>query len=110
MISYAQNFEDVMLARLFPAGYAGFYIDIGAADPEYMSVTKHFYDNAWTGINVEPLPQFFEKLSKQRSRDVNLRLAIAEKEGSRTFYETRNFLENSTLDIEVATSVARKED
>ena len=31
MISYAQNFEDVMIARLFDAGYQGFYVDIGAA-------------------------------------------------------------------------------
>jgi hypothetical protein len=44
MISYAQNFEDVMIARLFDAGYRGFYVDIGAAHPDFLSVTRHFYD------------------------------------------------------------------
>ena len=31
--SYAQNFEDVMLARAFP-GPQGFYVDVGANDPD----------------------------------------------------------------------------
>ncbi|SFK10939.1 hypothetical protein SAMN05444581_102140 [Methylocapsa palsarum] len=34
MISYAQNFEDVMIARLFDEARRGFYIDIGAAHPD----------------------------------------------------------------------------
>ena len=29
IVSYAQNFEDVMLARAFP-GADGFYVDVGA--------------------------------------------------------------------------------
>ena len=29
VISYAQNFEDILLARVFP-GSTGFYIDVGA--------------------------------------------------------------------------------
>jgi len=33
----------------------GFYIDIGAFDPIYISVTKAFSMRGWKGINVEPL-------------------------------------------------------
>src|SRR5438477_8765804 len=40
MISYAQNFEDVLLARVFSAQTTGFYVDVGAHDPEIFSVTK----------------------------------------------------------------------
>jgi len=42
MISYAQNFEDVMVARLFDPDYQGFYVDIGAAHPDFLSVTLIF--------------------------------------------------------------------
>jgi hypothetical protein len=41
MLTYAQNFEDVMLARLFGEQSSGFYIDIGAWHPTELSVTKH---------------------------------------------------------------------
>ena len=51
-VSYAQNFEDVMLHRALNHVVRGFYIDVGAADPEALSVTKAFYDNGWHGINV----------------------------------------------------------
>ena len=40
LISYAQNFEDVMLARVFAGRKSGFYVDVGAADPVNLSVTE----------------------------------------------------------------------
>ena len=76
MISYAQNFEDVMIARLFDAGYRGFYVDIGAAHPEFLSVTRHFYDQGWSGINVEPSLRFHPLLCAARPNDINLQCAI----------------------------------
>ena len=47
MISYAQNFEDVILQRVFHACDQGRYVDIGGYDPTIDSVTKHFYDRGW---------------------------------------------------------------
>lgn len=87
MISYAQNFEDVMIARLFDADYRGFYIDIGAAYPDYLSVTRHFYNHGWSGINVEPALRFYEMLCADRPKDINLRCAIGNEPGLATFYE-----------------------
>ncbi|HZF37393.1 MAG TPA: FkbM family methyltransferase, partial [Blastocatellia bacterium] len=43
-ISYAQNFEDVMLWRALKHIDRGFYIDVGANDPDLDSVTKAFYE------------------------------------------------------------------
>jgi FkbM family methyltransferase len=103
MISYAQNFEDVMVARLFPRDHRGFYIDVGAADPVHLSVTKHFYDAGWQGVNVEPLPTFHEKLKAARPRDINLQAVIGQSEGQRTFFEIAELLENSTSDEQVMT-------
>ncbi len=72
MISYAQTFEDVMLARLFAGRETGFYVDVGAADPVNLSVTKWFYDLGWSGLNIEPNRQLFELLAADRPRDINL--------------------------------------
>jgi FkbM family methyltransferase len=98
MISYAQNFEDVMIARLFDAGYRGFYVDIGAAHPDFLSVTRHFYDEGWSGINVEPAFRFYPLLCETRPRDINLQCAIGTSPGLATFYEIPKFAENSTLE------------
>jgi FkbM family methyltransferase len=72
LISYAQNFEDVMLARVFAGRTTGFYVDVGAADPVNLSVSKWFYDLGWSGLNIEPNKQLFDRLAADRSRDINL--------------------------------------
>ena len=71
-ISYAQNQEDVLLWRVFKDQPVGFYVDVGAAHPEWESVTKAFYDRGWRGINFEPNPHFFSMLEKERPRDINI--------------------------------------
>jgi len=86
-ISYAQNFEDVMLWRALKHIDRGFYIDVGANDPDQDSVTKAFYELGWRGINVEPAPQWFERLEKARPRDINLQLALGAEPGEITLYE-----------------------
>ncbi|MGH9223793.1 MAG: FkbM family methyltransferase [Acidimicrobiales bacterium] len=87
MTSYAQNHEDVLLARLFPRGLTGFYIDVGANDPIRHSVTKWFYDLGWRGINVEPAASPFARLAEARERDVNLNVGLSDQAGSMTFFE-----------------------
>ena len=86
-ISYAQNFEDVLLNRVFQDKKSGFYIDIGAHHPLYDSVTKSFYDSGWHGINIEPVNSFFELLQKERNSDINLNCAISDIEGELDFFE-----------------------
>jgi len=86
-ISYAQNFEDVMLWRSLKHVESGFYIDVGACDPREFSITKAFYDQGWQGINIEPVSEWFEKLSKDRARDINLQLAAGAQQGEMTLYE-----------------------
>ena len=52
LVSYAQHGEDILLHRLFPEGHRGFYLDVGANHPTLHSVTKHFYDRGWRGVNL----------------------------------------------------------
>ncbi len=87
MISYAQNFEDVVLERVFHAVERGRYVDVGAYDPVIDSVTKHFYDRGWSGVNVEPVTRFHEKFEQQRPRDWNLNVVLGAAEGAVEFQE-----------------------
>jgi FkbM family methyltransferase len=86
MVSYAQNFEDVMLRRALQDIKAGFYIDIGACDPIDLSVTLAFYEAGWSGVNIEPNPEFADSLSRARPRDVNLACAVAASDGTAEFH------------------------
>lgn len=85
MVSYTPNFEDVLLRRCFPDVKDGFYVDIGAFDPTLSSVTKWFYDNGWTGVNVEPGP-IFEEIERSRPRDINIRAAVTDRVGEEEFF------------------------
>ncbi len=81
---YGQHGEDRRLAELLAHRRRGFYIDVGAWDPVQDSVTKHFYDRGWHGINVEPHPGFAELLARARPRDVTLPVALADVPGEQT--------------------------
>ena len=84
-VSYAQNFEDVMLWRALRHVTDGFYIDAGAAEPELESVTAAFYERGWCGINIEPAPAPFGRLAETRTRDVNLNVALGAVNGEQSF-------------------------
>jgi FkbM family methyltransferase len=98
MISYAQNGEDVILDRVFPRGVPGTYVDVGAFDPVVASVTKHFYDLGWRGINVEPASGPFQRLQAGRDRDVNLNIGLSNEPGTLTLYESAPEAGWSTFD------------
>lgn len=100
-VSYAQNFEDVMLWRALKHVGEGFYIDVGALSPEFDSVTRAFYERDWRGISVEPNPEYHRQLQEVRSRDVNLCLALSDESGTGSI----NLIDNpglSTLDDRIA--------
>ncbi len=110
MISFAQNFEDVMLYRVFRDRPTGFYIDVGAADPVHHSVTKWFYDLGWSGINIEPRQAFFEALRRERTRDINLNCGAGAESGEAVFYELSHTNEWSSFDDAVRIAAAKREE
>jgi FkbM family methyltransferase len=95
-VTYAQNFEDVMLWRALGHVERGFYIDVGANDPTALSVTRAFYDRGWSGINLEPVPAHFAALVRERPRDLNLCLCAGVAAGEIQFFDV--------VDTELATS------
>src|SRR6185312_5012442 len=100
-ISYSQNYEDILLSRVFREP-EGLYIDVGANHPVFHSVTKLFYDRGWRGINIEPSPVVFTHLAAERPRDVNLNVGIASCDGMLTFYQSLLFHGWSTFVGELA--------
>jgi hypothetical protein len=58
-VSYAQNFEDVMLWRALRDIKGGFYIDVGANSPGMDSVTKAFYDRDGAVLTLNRWPPTF---------------------------------------------------
>lgn len=101
MVSYAQNFEDVILERLFHDVEQGFYVDIGACHPIHDSVTQHFYLRGWSGINIEPQPELFAEFERARPRDTNLNICIGRTAGRKTLFITAD-RGTSTLDYRLA--------
>jgi len=104
IISYAQNFEDIMLWRALGHVQNGFYIDAGAADPEIRSVTRAFYERGWCGVNIEPVPEFVRRLKEMRPRDVTIAAAVGERRGSGRFFlvSSDRISEMSTLNESTA--------
>ncbi|AKL97702.1 FkbM family methyltransferase [Endomicrobium proavitum] len=80
------DLEDIILSAALHGIKNGFYVDVGANAPILGSVTKHFYNMQWTGINIEPLKEEYELLSKDRPNDINLNIGIADKKGELEFY------------------------
>ena len=87
-ISYAQNFEDLALWRTLKLFGPGFYIDIGANHPTLDSVTHALYQRGWRGINIEPVLHYHQALCAERPEDINLCLAVGEREAELLFFES----------------------
>ena len=102
-VSYAQNQEDVVLARaLHPDDRAGFWVDVGAGDPVLDSVTAAFAERGWRGVNVEPLPREHGRLCAARPADTNLRAALGATPGlGKLFVEPADKRERLGLDAPI---------
>ncbi|HSA06002.1 MAG TPA: FkbM family methyltransferase [Candidatus Gastranaerophilales bacterium] len=108
--SYSQHGEDIIFVLLLKGLKKGFYVDVGANDPEIISNTKYFYDRGWNGINIEPHPTLFEKICSLRERDTNINAGVAQEETSLKFYQVNEVAgtAGSTFDPEVAKELERK--
>lgn len=100
-ISYAQNFEDVILWRALKHIPSGFYVDVGAQDPIIDSVSMAFYENGWRGIHIEPNSYYAKKIREARPDEQVIEAAISLKEGRIPFFNVGG-AGLTTADIEIA--------
>lgn len=89
-ISYAQNFEDVILWRALKHVKNGFYIDVGAQDPIVDSVSKSFYDHGWRGIHAEATQRYADLIREHRPDEQVIQSAIGSGQGPLKFYEIQS--------------------
>jgi FkbM family methyltransferase len=90
-LSYGQRFEDLHLLRCFGAQANGFYIDIGAGHPVVDNVSFAFYLKGWSGITVEPNPDFDELSRGVRPRDWHRQLLVGAAPGKAAYYRVQEF-------------------
>ena len=85
--AFSQEGEDLILHRIFADKKDGFYVDVGAHHPKRYSNTYLFYQKGWHGINIDAMPGSMAPFLRDRSRDINLEVAIACHSGEqRTFH------------------------
>lgn len=83
---YSQFYEDYVLSHVFSDVVDGTYVDVGANDPDAMTVTKHFYLRGWRGVNIEPNPDHRAKFQKSRPEDENVEVGISDGPATLQFY------------------------
>lgn len=102
-LSFAQEGEDCLLDRFFVGKREGFYVDIGAHDPQRFSNTYRFYLRGWRGINVDPLPGTKQRFDSLRPRDTTLECGVSGRPGRLLYHQFEEPALN-TFDEDVATS------
>lgn len=86
-IAYGNNAEDIVLLRAFADRHHGFFVDVGAGEPDLGSLTKNLVERlGWRGVNIEPLPERLRRLVDARPHDVNLQMAVGTEPGTAVFH------------------------
>ncbi|MDQ3336723.1 MAG: FkbM family methyltransferase [Myxococcota bacterium] len=84
--SYAQEGEDLILARIFESQQTGTYVDVGAHHPQRFSNTYLLYKRGWRGVNIDATPGSMSLFQLVRPHDINLEIGVTAKAEERDFY------------------------
>lgn len=63
---FPQQAEDQLKAEFFGSSRKGFFVEVGANQPQHDSQTWGFEQAGWTGVLVEPQPDLAERLRTAR--------------------------------------------
>jgi FkbM family methyltransferase len=62
--------EQQLIREFFGYSPSAFFVDVGAADPQFGSQSWHLEQAGWSGLVVEPRPDMAEKLRRNRRATV----------------------------------------
>ena len=96
--TYSQFAEDIIFDRLLRPGNKGTYVDVGANHPVEGSNTYKLYTKGWSGLAIDPNPQFAPLFTKSRPRDIYLTEGCASTTGMLTYFSFENNVLN-TFDL-----------
>lgn len=95
MTFYSQYKQDWFLENHIFKGFKnGYFVDVGAHDGKHINNTLYFEENHnWSGINVEPIKEVYDKLIEKRPKCLNLNLAVDKKDGQAIFILNKGYTE-----------------
>ncbi len=90
--SFAKAGEDLQVFQLLKQKSNGIFIDIGSHHPIKGSNSFFFYLRGWTGLCVDPNPDFKPLYLKYRPKDIFLNIGISDEQGSLEYYKLKDKL------------------
>jgi FkbM family methyltransferase len=97
--------DSVFFAALKPR-HLGFYVDVGAHHPKFGSNTYRLYRHGWSGLVIEPNPQFAAAFRRIRPRDQFIGEGVSADGGALTYYQFENSV-NNTFSVDRAADLSR---
>jgi len=100
--SYAMDGEDTAINLFNKKLEKGFYVDIGAHHPIQRNNTHLLFKKGWEGINIDVNKFSIDLFNFLRPEDLNLQIAVSDKEGEISFFYQKKFSQLNTTDKEIA--------
>ncbi|MFD2203192.1 FkbM family methyltransferase [Shivajiella indica] len=96
--SFAFTGEDRIIESLLKAKitYNGFYVDVGANHPKFLSNTYSLYRKGWRGICIDANKNLIKKYEFFRPKDHAVHALVSDIATSRTFYQVQNNVLSTT--------------
>ena len=90
--------EDQFILEQFQNNYKGKYLDIGCFHPTRHNNTYKMHKLGWSGMNIDLNPLTIELFNYARPKDINLNIAISNKETEKKLYFIDELNTQNTLD------------
>ena len=100
--SYAMDGEDTAINVFNKKLEKGFYVDIGAHHPIQRNNTHLLFKKGWEGINIDVNKFSIDLFNFLRPEDLNLQIAVSDKEGEISFFYQKKFSQLNTTDKGIA--------
>lgn len=84
--SWSQFGEDRYIAQLTKTIHTGFYVDVGAFDPEKFSNTRALFERGWRGVNIDMSPSKLGVFEYERPGDINVIAPISDTDDTLEVY------------------------
>ena len=90
--TYSEWGEDLFILKYFKNLDEGFYVDVGAYHPFFLSNTNMLFKKKWKGINIDINPVSIEIFNVARPYDYNVNAAVSNKNKKYINYYTKNII------------------
>ena len=100
--TYSMDGEDLAINKFVEKKKSGFYVDVGAHHPIQRNNTHILFKKGWEGINIDINEFSIDLFNYLRPKDLNLQIAVSNKNGEITFYSQKDFSQLNTTDKDIA--------